>query len=105
MGKYLEEEIRFLRPKEDTESWFSVLVLHQNRPIRMRERSTGGHVPENLIPSFFDLVVWGHEHECKIGQLLVLFSALNSAFAYYMRVVHTWVEWYNNFPIVICVAS
>ncbi|VDO42309.1 unnamed protein product [Onchocerca flexuosa] len=63
---YLEEEIRFLRPKEDTESWFNILVLHQNRPVRTRARSTGGHLPENLIPSFFDLVIWGHEHECKI---------------------------------------
>lgn len=66
---FLEEEVRFLRPKEDTESWFNILVLHQNRPVRTRERSTGGHLPENLIPSFFDLVIWGHEHECKIGKL------------------------------------
>ncbi|KAM3722642.1 Double-strand break repair protein [Dirofilaria immitis] len=63
---FREEEIRFLRPKEDTESWFNMLVLHQNRPVRTRERSTGGHLPENLIPSFFDLIIWGHEHECKI---------------------------------------
>uniref|UniRef100_A0A8R1XZU4 WD_REPEATS_REGION domain-containing protein n=1 Tax=Onchocerca volvulus TaxID=6282 RepID=A0A8R1XZU4_ONCVO len=63
---FREEEIRFLRPKEDAESWFNILVLHQNRPVRTRERSTGGHLPENLIPSFFDLVIWGHEHECKI---------------------------------------
>ncbi|CAG9539564.1 unnamed protein product [Cercopithifilaria johnstoni] len=63
---FREEEIRFLRPKEDTESWFNILVLHQNRPVRTRERSTGGHLPENLIPSFFDLIIWGHEHECKI---------------------------------------
>ncbi|VDN38336.1 unnamed protein product [Gongylonema pulchrum] len=60
---FREEEIRFLRPREDPESWFNILVLHQNRPVRTRERSTGGHVPENLIPSFFDLVIWGHEHE------------------------------------------
>lgn len=63
---FREEEIRFLRPKEDAESWFNILVLHQNRPRRTHDRSTGGHLPESLIPSFFDLVIWGHEHECKI---------------------------------------
>ncbi|MFH4975789.1 hypothetical protein AB6A40_002498 [Gnathostoma spinigerum] len=63
---FREEKISFLRPREDTESWFNILVLHQNRPKRSHDRSTGGHVPENLIPSFFDLVIWGHEHECKI---------------------------------------
>ncbi|VDN03974.1 unnamed protein product [Thelazia callipaeda] len=63
---FREEQIQFLRPKEDAESWFNILVLHQNRPVRTRERSTGGHLPESFIPSFFDLVIWGHEHECKI---------------------------------------
>ena len=24
------------------------------------------HIPENFIPTFFDLVVWGHEHECRL---------------------------------------
>lgn len=65
----LEEEIRFLRPREDPDSWFNILVLHQNRPRRSRDRSTGAHLPESLIPTFFDLVIWGHEHECKIGTL------------------------------------
>lgn len=63
---FREEEIRFLRPRENAESWFNILILHQNRPQRSNDRSTGAHVPESLIPSFFDLVIWGHEHECKI---------------------------------------
>uniref|UniRef100_A0A9J2PEA3 Mre11 DNA-binding domain-containing protein n=1 Tax=Ascaris lumbricoides TaxID=6252 RepID=A0A9J2PEA3_ASCLU len=63
---FREEEIRFLRPREDPDSWFNILVLHQNRPRRSRDRSTGAHLPESLIPTFFDLVIWGHEHECKI---------------------------------------
>ncbi|VDK46254.1 unnamed protein product [Anisakis simplex] len=69
---FREGEIRFLRPLEDPDSWFEILVLHQNRPRRSKDRSTGAHLPENLIPSFFDLVVWGHEHECKIGETTVL---------------------------------
>uniref|UniRef100_A0A915C1I4 Double-strand break repair protein n=1 Tax=Parascaris univalens TaxID=6257 RepID=A0A915C1I4_PARUN len=63
---FREEEIRFLRPREDPTSWFNILVLHQNRPRRSKDRSTGAHLPESLIPTFFDLVIWGHEHECKI---------------------------------------
>lgn len=61
--------MKFVRPDEDTESWFSVLVLHQNRPRRSTLRTTGSHLPLNFIPSFFDLVIWGHEHESLIGIL------------------------------------
>ncbi|EPB78261.1 putative DNA repair protein [Ancylostoma ceylanicum] len=28
-------------------------------------RSTGAYLPEQYIPTFFDLVLWGHEHESK----------------------------------------
>ena len=28
--------------------------------------STGAYLPENFIQSFFDLIIWGHEHECLI---------------------------------------
>ena len=24
------------------------------------------HIPEHFIDSMFDLVVWGHEHECRL---------------------------------------
>lgn len=27
------------------------------------------YLPENFIQSFFDMVVWGHEHECKIDPI------------------------------------
>lgn len=29
------------------------------------------HIPEKFLPSFLDLVVWGHEHECKIDPEVV----------------------------------
>ncbi|KJH43053.1 DNA repair protein [Dictyocaulus viviparus] len=57
--------IRFLRPRTGYDDWFNILVLHQNRPVRATHRSTGAYLPEQYIPTFFDLVVWGHEHECK----------------------------------------
>ncbi|CAJ0943152.1 unnamed protein product, partial [Mesorhabditis belari] len=57
--------IQFPRPREDTESWFNLLVLHQNRPKRSTLRTTGAYLPDSYLPSFFDFVLWGHEHECK----------------------------------------
>uniref|UniRef100_A0A158PJ11 Mre11_DNA_bind domain-containing protein n=1 Tax=Angiostrongylus costaricensis TaxID=334426 RepID=A0A158PJ11_ANGCS len=57
--------IRFLRPRAGYDDWFNILVLHQNRPVRSTHRSTGAYLPEQYIPTFFDLVIWGHEHECK----------------------------------------
>ncbi len=47
----------------DTEDWHSVLVLHQNRV----QRTVAGKacIQEKHVPDFFDLVIWGHEHECR----------------------------------------
>ncbi|CAB3405913.1 unnamed protein product [Caenorhabditis bovis] len=62
---FKDDSIRFLRPQTGAEDWFNLLTLHQNRPRRSVHRTTGSYMPESLIPTFFDLVVWGHEHECK----------------------------------------
>uniref|UniRef100_A0A0N4ZER5 Mre11_DNA_bind domain-containing protein n=1 Tax=Parastrongyloides trichosuri TaxID=131310 RepID=A0A0N4ZER5_PARTI len=51
----------FKRP-ENNDTYFNILVLHQNRPRRNFSRRTGGYIPETLIPDFFNLVIWGHEH-------------------------------------------
>uniref|UniRef100_A0A7E4VNP4 Double-strand break repair protein n=1 Tax=Panagrellus redivivus TaxID=6233 RepID=A0A7E4VNP4_PANRE len=58
-------KIKFKRPP-NPEEYFSIFVVHQNRPPRSTTRSTGKYLPMNLIPSFFHLVIWGHEHECRI---------------------------------------
>ena len=51
------------KPEEiDLDDLFSILVLHQNR-ARHGCKSYAG---EHLLPSFVDLVFWGHEHECRI---------------------------------------
>lgn len=60
------KNINFLRYGAEAEEWFNLLVLHQNRPPRSKCRSTGNYLPVKYIPSFFDVVLWGHEHECKI---------------------------------------
>ena len=41
--------------------------LHLSWPhIYRAKHGQKNHIPENFIPAFFDLVVWGHEHECRI---------------------------------------
>uniref|UniRef100_A0AC35TIW7 Mre11_DNA_bind domain-containing protein n=1 Tax=Rhabditophanes sp. KR3021 TaxID=114890 RepID=A0AC35TIW7_9BILA len=54
-------KVVFNQPK-DGHSYFNILVLHQNRPRRNFTRRTGAFIPDKLIPDFFDLIVWGHEH-------------------------------------------
>ncbi|CAM9132136.1 unnamed protein product, partial [Chrysoparadoxa australica] len=45
------------------EDWFNMFVLHQNRDTGRGKKSC---VHESMIPGWMDMVVWGHEHECKI---------------------------------------
>jgi len=61
---FMQGSIKFLRPNDDPDSWFSILVVHQNRPRRGSARNS--YLPMSFIPPFFDLVLWGHEHECLI---------------------------------------
>ncbi|KAL3090144.1 hypothetical protein niasHS_006596 [Heterodera schachtii] len=64
---FAKGRVKFNRPDgDDPDSWFSILVLHQNRPPRSKLRSTKSHLSFKHIPFFFDLVIWGHEHECLI---------------------------------------
>ena len=55
-------QVEFQRPEEDAESWFHLLVLHQNRA----KRGPTNYIPEGFLPSFFHLVIWGHEHDCRM---------------------------------------
>ncbi|XP_034825398.1 double-strand break repair protein MRE11 [Maniola hyperantus] len=47
---------------EDGNDWFNVLALHQNRA----DRGHNNFIPENVLPTFLDLVVWGHEHDSQV---------------------------------------
>lgn len=62
---FLQNHVSFLRPKDDEnqERWFNLLVIHQNRV----KRGDANYIPESFLPSFIDLVIWGHEHPCEIG--------------------------------------
>ena len=59
--------------------WFHILVLHQNRA----KRGPTSFIPESFIPDFFHLVIWGHEHDCR---LLVQFTGL-SAWCLFLHVL------------------
>ncbi|GAX85793.1 hypothetical protein CEUSTIGMA_g13208.t1 [Chlamydomonas eustigma] len=53
------------QPTEEVglDDWVNVMVLHQNRVERGAQAKNT--VQEAHLPAFLDLVVWGHEHECR----------------------------------------
>lgn len=57
-------KVTMMRP--GTDEWFNLLVIHQNRVAH----GPSNHIPERFIDSFFDLIFWGHEHECAIEPAL-----------------------------------
>lgn len=59
---FANSQVTFFRPTEEADQWFSMCALHQNR---VRHGPTS-YLPENYLPDFLDLVIWGHEHECRI---------------------------------------
>ena len=59
---FVHKNVSMLRPRENAEDWFNLLVFHQNRA---RHGATN-YIPEQFLDDFLDLVIWGHEHECRI---------------------------------------
>ena len=53
--------VNFKVPESD--DFFNILVLHQNRVAH----SAHDYIPEDVIPQFIDLVLWGHEHDDLFG--------------------------------------
>lgn len=47
---------------DDSNDWFNLLVWHQNRATR----GVKNFIPDCTLPEFLDLVIWGHEHDCRI---------------------------------------
>ncbi|KAG5437050.1 hypothetical protein PCK2_001031, partial [Pneumocystis canis] len=64
---FKQGNVRFMRPDLDPDSWFNIMLLIKstNEVISASHTETG-YLPESFIPNFFDLVLWGHEHECLI---------------------------------------
>ncbi|XP_075054844.1 double-strand break repair protein MRE11 isoform X2 [Mixophyes fleayi] len=60
---FVNKQVTMLRPREDESSWFNLFVIHQNRS----KHGATNYIPEQFLDEFIDLVIWGHEHECKIA--------------------------------------
>lgn len=59
--------VRWLLPEAseaaERDMWLNLFVLHQNR---VQHTAAGKScVQEPHLPNFLDLVIWGHEHECR----------------------------------------
>lgn len=50
------------QPPSDTGEWCNIMVVHQNRA----DRGHLNYLPEKILPEFLDLIIWGHEHDCRI---------------------------------------
>lgn len=59
---FLQKKVNFLRPKG---LYYNILVVHQNRvPYGIKD-----YLPYEFIPTWFYLVVYGHEHESLVLNL------------------------------------
>ena len=59
---FVQGNVHFHRPCENTDQWFNLMVLHQNRVAH----SAKNCIHDQLIPRWMDMIFWGHEHECLI---------------------------------------
>lgn len=57
---FQDKRVKFQRPNVLQDEWFNLMAVHQNH-VR---RPNTAYLPEHFLPSFLDLVIWGHEHEC-----------------------------------------
>lgn len=54
--------VQFHRPSTQMDDWYNLICVHQNH----HAHTESSYLPENFLPDFLDLVIWGHEHECEI---------------------------------------
>ncbi|ODA80566.1 hypothetical protein RJ55_03525 [Drechmeria coniospora] len=59
---FRDHKVKWFRPNVQMGEWFNLLALHQNH----HAHTATSYLPENVLPDWLDLVVWGHEHECLI---------------------------------------
>ena len=50
-------------PEHRCEDWLNLFVLHQNRV--QHGAMSKNSLQEGKLPRFLDLIIWGHEHECR----------------------------------------
>lgn len=59
---FRDGNVKFFRPSRQTGDWFNLMSVHQNH----HAYTETNYLPEHFLPGWMDLIVWGHEHECKI---------------------------------------
>ena len=59
---FRDKHVNFYKPTVQQQGWFNLMAVHQNH----HAHSDTNYLPENFLPEWLDLVVWGHEHECLI---------------------------------------
>lgn len=59
---FRDGHVKFFKPGLQQSDWFNIMAVHQNH----HAHNATSYLPENFLPEFLDLVVWGHEHECLI---------------------------------------
>ena len=59
---FRDGNVRFFQPNVHKDEWFNLASVHQNH----HAYTESGYLPESFLPEFLDLIIWGHEHECKI---------------------------------------
>ncbi|PYI11835.1 DNA repair exonuclease [Aspergillus sclerotiicarbonarius CBS 121057] len=60
---FRDNKVKFYQPSIQKEDWFNLICVHQNHYAHTET----SYLPENFLPEFLDLVIWGHEHECLIN--------------------------------------
>ncbi|KAI1329385.1 double-strand break repair protein mus-23 [Xylariaceae sp. FL0255] len=59
---FRDHKVKWFRPGQQGGDWFNLLSVHQNH----HAHTATGYLPEEFLPEWLNLVVWGHEHECLI---------------------------------------
>ncbi|CAF1576349.1 unnamed protein product, partial [Didymodactylos carnosus] len=59
---FLKNQINLLRPTNTPDDWFNIFVIHQNRVAH----GPKNYIPEQFLHEFLDIIIWGHEHDCRI---------------------------------------
>lgn len=59
---FRDHKVKVRKPDIPDDEIFNLMVLHQNRADRGRYN----YLPEDKLPGFLDLIVWGHEHDQRL---------------------------------------
>ncbi|KUI67331.1 Double-strand break repair protein mus-23 [Cytospora mali] len=59
---FRDHHVTFFRPTAQAGDFFNLMTVHQNH----HAHTATGYLPEGVLPDWMDLIVWGHEHECRI---------------------------------------